>query len=80
MSEGSTRGLGRLLRRYEGRPLDVVSQACEATPKREGPNTLWERCRVRHVRAPGDTVTERLFGSILERDGRFKFVGYANDF
>jgi hypothetical protein len=80
MTEGSARGLGRLLRRHEGRPLDVVSHACEATPKREGPNTFWERCRVRHVRAPGDTVSERLFGSILERDGRYKFVGYANDF
>jgi hypothetical protein len=25
-------------------------------------------------------VDERLFGSILERGGRFKFVSYANDF
>jgi hypothetical protein len=31
------------------------------------------------VRAPGDTATARLFGSVLERDGTFKFVSYAND-
>jgi hypothetical protein len=33
---------------------------------------------VRRVQAPGDTVRERLFGPILERGGRFKFVSYAN--
>ncbi|MGZ8378085.1 MAG: hypothetical protein ACXW0Z_12710 [Gemmatirosa sp.] len=80
MREGSDRGLTRLLRRYGGQPFRVAGYACEAAPKREGRNALWERCRVTHVRAAGDTVTERLFGSILERGGRFTLVGYANDF
>jgi hypothetical protein len=80
MSEGSNTGLVRVLRRHGGKPMGYVSYDCEATPKREGPNVLWERCRVRHVRAPGDTVEERLFGSIVVRDGRYKFVSYANDF
>lgn len=28
----------------------------------------------------GDTTTQRWFGSIIERNGRFKFVSYANQF
>jgi hypothetical protein len=33
------------------------------------------------VRAPdGDTTTQRWFGSIIERGGRFKFVSYTNQF
>jgi hypothetical protein len=78
--EGSNTGIGRVLRRYGGRPMHYLAHRCEPVPKREGTNVLWERCRVRRVRAPGDTVEERLFGSIVERDGRFRFVGYANDF
>jgi hypothetical protein len=80
VSEGSSTGIVRVLRRYGGRSLGYRSYACEPTPKREGANTLWERCRVRHVRAPGDTVEERLFGSVVARGGRFEFVSYANDF
>jgi hypothetical protein len=30
------------------------------------------------MQAPGDTVDERLFGPIVERHGRFKFVSFAN--
>jgi hypothetical protein len=41
----------------------------------EGENRLHERCEVR-VNAAGTPT--RLFGTILERDGRFKFLGYAN--
>lgn len=80
IQEGSNAGAVRLLRRLGGAPSGFVSHACERAPEREGPNALWERCRVRRVRAPGDTVEERLFGSIVARDGRYKFVSYANDF
>jgi hypothetical protein len=80
ITEGSNKGIVRALRRLGGRPLGYGGHACEGAPKREGPNRLWERCRVRVVRAPGDTAALRLFGSVLERGGRYKFVGYANDF
>ncbi len=80
MAESSEQGMARLLRRYGGRQMQLVAHPCAGAPERQGASTLWERCRVRHVRAPGDTVTERLFGSIIERGGRYKFVGYANDF
>jgi hypothetical protein len=45
----------------------------------EGENRLWRNCRVRRVRAAGDTASGRLFGVILERHGRFKFASYGND-
>jgi hypothetical protein len=34
---------------------------------------------IRSVRAPGDTVAERLFGVIVEHDGRFKLASYGNE-
>ena len=80
IQEGSSAGAVRVLRRHGGAPLGFVSYGCEGAPKREGASAFWERCRVRRVRAPGDTVDERLFGSIVARDGRYKFVSYANDF
>jgi hypothetical protein len=30
------------------------------------------------VQAPGDTLEERLFGPIVEREGVFKFLSFAN--
>jgi len=32
------------------------------------------------VDAPGDTTRQRLFGTILERNRRFKFVSLVNQF
>lgn len=47
-------------------------------PKTEGANQLYERCTVR-FRAPGRTPLEGiLFGTIIARDGRFKFIGLSN--
>ena len=79
LSEGSNKGIVRVLRRLGGRSLGVLSYHCEPSPTRQGDNRLWQRCAVRRVRAPGDTVEARLFGSVVERGGRFKFVSYAND-
>jgi hypothetical protein len=53
---------------------------CPPEPLVEGPNRIWERCTVRVDSAGGETIEMRLFGSILERDGVFKFVSYTNDF
>ena len=35
-------------------------------------------CALRRVCAPADTIDERLFGPIVERRGRYKFLAYAN--
>lgn len=75
---GSEKGLNRAVRRLGGRPLRIDALAC-APPKSHGSSLLHEGCTVRRRTAEG-TVEERLFGTIVEREGRFKFVTYANQF
>ena len=75
---GSENGLARLIEPY-GRPgVRMAALDCPAPPQHEGQNTLWSRCILALVQ-DGDTTRLRAFGSILERDGRFKFVSYSND-
>ena len=79
MQAQGDRGLMRLLRRWGGQPLRLVDHACAPAPQRQGPrNRVWLDCRVRLATAAGDTIAERLFGSVLERDGRFRLVSLAN--
>jgi len=73
------RGLTRLLRRYGGVEMGFVSYRCPDEPEVEGENRFWHGCSVQH-QFEGDTVDIRLFGSIWERGGRYKLVGYANAF
>jgi hypothetical protein len=74
ISANSEHDLQTLMRSYGGQPFRVASYDCPA-PTVEGTNRVHERCRVRFK---GDTTSFQLFGSILERDGRFKFVSFAN--
>lgn len=78
LQENSRKGLLRSLQERGGRSLGFLGYRCDSLPSREGRNTLWGPCTIRRLQAPGDTVEERLFGLILERGGRFKFVGFAN--
>ncbi len=81
LQNGSSRGLGRLLDRMGGTRLDLVEHRCAPVPLVEGPNRVWEGCLLRIVPPTGgEPANLRLFGSILERDGSFKFVSYSNDF
>jgi hypothetical protein len=78
MVEGaSARGLSALLTERGGRPLGFVDYRCEGE-RRYGANTVWGPCTMRRVQAPGDTTMERLFGPLVERGGRVKFVSLAN--
>lgn len=72
----SGRGATRTLQRYGGR-LGFVSYQCEAAPRVSGAVTLWNACAVTH-RTTAGLVTEPLFGSVIERDGWYKFVGLSN--
>ncbi len=80
IENGASRGLGRLLDRLAGKSLGSPTYSCGTVPAVEGPNRIWEGCTVRIDPAEEDGPEMRLFGSILERDGIFKFVSYTNDF
>jgi hypothetical protein len=71
-------GLNRALTRHGGRAFDRAGHTCPAEPEREGDNRIWSGCLVRHADQAGDTLSLSLFGGIIERDGRFKFINYAN--
>jgi hypothetical protein len=76
----STSGLTRLVRRLGGKPIRYVGHRCDPATVREGRNVRYTGCLIRLVDERGDTVTKRYFGSILERDGRYKFLSYTNQF
>jgi len=61
-------------------PIKYVRHACEPNTVHEGRNTRYTGCIITLVDERGDTVTKRYFGSILERDGMFKFLSYTNQF
>ena len=74
----SNEGARKALTRYGGRAMTLVDYDCGAGQHREGENTVYGPCTVRWTRETGDTVSAGLFSKILERDGRFKVLSYAN--
>ncbi len=77
--ESSNAGARALLNTFGGKPLAVGSLRCPTSAIAEGRNLLYERCTVR-LRSAGTTLPENVyFGTIVERDHRFKFLGYANN-
>ena len=78
--QNSIKGLSRLTRRLGGKRLEVRRYEC-GDPVTEGANRFWRSCRVTYIAAGnGLPVTKVLFGAIMEREGRYKFLSYANDF
>jgi len=73
-TQNGQKGLARLLRRYGGRPLDNRGYRCGRVEPQDL-NRLHLECGV--LIGP-DQAPARLFGTIIERNGRFKFVSYAN--
>lgn len=81
VTTASRKGRSRVLDRHGGQRLAFRALACTADTLqlRPGPARAWTDCRLEFQ--AGDTLlTRRMFGSIIERDGRAKFLGYANDF
>lgn len=75
----SEKGIVRVLRRLGGSDTRYRGVECPRPPRTEGANRIWEYCAV--LRAEGDTVrSDVLFGGILEHGGRFKFIGYGNQY
>jgi hypothetical protein len=79
LSANSEKGVVRLLRRYGGSSLRFEALLCPDSAVAEGPNTVIPGCRVRFAAADSAARELRLFGSLLNRDGRYKFVSYANE-
>ena len=73
----SDRGATRALREYDAGRLAFTGYRCEPKPMQSGALTMWNACVVTHD-YNGGSLSEPLFGSIIERDGVFKFVGLSN--
>jgi len=77
-SASSDKALSRLFGRFGGRPLGYAGFTCADSTDRQGPNTLWSGCVVHRVSSTGDTTRLRMFGAIVGREGRFKFLSLTN--
>lgn len=76
----SSAGLTRLLSRLGGQQLRLSDYDCPAPAEQQDANVLWPKCVVRVTTPNGEVVRGRLFGTIIERDGWWKFMSFANDF
>ena len=75
----SNKGATQLVNRFGGSRVTASRLRCATPPESEGSNVLHSKCEVR-LDAPGKpSVDGFLFGTIIERDGRFKFVGLSTN-
>lgn len=79
LEENGVKGISRALARYGGMEPNYQRYTCKSESVVHGVNRFWAPCVVRWAPAPDVPSPIRLFGPIMERDGRFKFVSYAND-
>lgn len=78
MTGNSEEGLQKVLELFGGKPLAVTGVRCPALPPREGRNLLRQGCVVSLKVGDDSLQADRYFGSIVEREGRFKFLSHAN--
>ena len=78
--QNNRKGFVRIVRRLGGRDLKLDGYTC-GSPVSEQENVFWRDCQVKYVH-PGSNgpVARKLFGTIMERGDRYKFLSYANDF
>jgi hypothetical protein len=75
----SETGAVRLLERFGGSRIRFEALLCPDSVIVEGPNRITPGCRVRFAVADSAPRTLQLFAGLLARDGRYKFLSYAND-
>ena len=78
LEQNSLKGRSRLLRRFGGTRLYVTTHHCAGTPLVQGASRIHETCTLRIRGEDGRTEDVRVFGSIVERDGRFKLLSLSN--
>lgn len=76
----SQSGYTRLLRRTDEIPTRLSDYRCTGPTERQGRNIFTAGCVLRLVGKDGVITPHRYFGSIIERDHRFKIVSYRNEF
>ncbi|NOT08392.1 MAG: hypothetical protein HOP28_09325 [Gemmatimonadales bacterium] len=81
LTAATASGLEGSLRHYGGKPMALLAVTCERDTLqiRQGPITAWSKCGLRY-RSGDSVVTHRLFGTIVERDGRMKLMSLASEF
>lgn len=78
--QNSRKGLVRVTRRLGGSKLGFQGYQCSDAIT-EGENRFWRSCQLTYIDPTTRRPIERkLFGAIIERDKRYKFLSYANDF
>src|SRR6185503_20163338 len=75
LSANSGGGLTRLLRRSGN--FELLGYSCRQPAEMDGAVKYWPGCLVR-LRDGGRVREMKLFGSIVELDGRYKFRDYNN--
>jgi hypothetical protein len=75
----SVAGFTKLIHRLGGHPMTFIRERCEPKVLHEGQVDRYSGCLVSVVDERGDSVTKRLFGSIVAFKGRYKFLSYNND-
>ena len=76
LESGTNAAITKLLQRADG--LELLGYHCSRAPEIEGAIRVTSDCAMT-VRENGRERDVRLFGRIIERDGRFKFAGLAGD-
>jgi hypothetical protein len=71
-------GMHDLFRKLGGSAITYVSHTCAEKVERSGATTRYTDCVVTTRDATAGEFTRRLFGSILEHRGQFKFLSYTN--
>jgi len=72
------RGIGRAMQRHGGRDLGFRGHRCDVEPAVEAANRIWTDCVVYRETEEGIDEALPILGPILEREGRFKFLSFAN--
>jgi len=78
--QNGDKGLSRVIGRLGGRQLASPRYSCGDSTV-EAVNIFWRVCTLSFVDpATSARVDKRVFGAVMQRDSRFKFLSYSNDF
>jgi hypothetical protein len=77
-SASTDKAVRRLFSRFGGKPLRYTGFTCPDSRDRQQANTVWSGCVVERADSAGSTIRLRMFGPIIAREGRFKFLSLTN--